>query len=173
MSAIEETHAAEGPGESTQGGIRPSVGDATRPMTLPQLPYGDAVHAELAEWELQPETMEAGADTLVPGGRRELVLRLVWPPGHDDLHPDVRRDGLTITWSHLTGWSARTTAGERLLDVEELAAPAAIAEYALHLAEDGLGYGWVPADTAARWEHADTLAADLAEFDERERRVKR
>ena len=46
-------------GKSTQGSAL-SVGDATRTLTLPHLPYADAVLAALDAAGLQPAAVEAG-----------------------------------------------------------------------------------------------------------------
>lgn len=173
MSAIEETPAAGTAGKDTPGGGQPSGATSTHAGTTgapvyPHLAYGDAVHHELAEWELRPEVMDAVLRARIPGGRRELVLLLMWPADHDDLAEDARPGGLTLAWSHVTGWSVRTTVGGGRLAVDRFAAPAVVAEAALHLAADGLDCGWTPAEDAPRWEHADTLAEACAGFTRQE-----
>uniref|UniRef100_A0AAU2A2E0 Uncharacterized protein n=1 Tax=Streptomyces sp. NBC_00093 TaxID=2975649 RepID=A0AAU2A2E0_9ACTN len=161
MSAIEETDAARTAGKDTRGGLQPSGAASTHTVVaafMPHLPYADAVHAELVEWELHPEALEAGVRAGGPGGR-ELFLRLVWPAGHEDLAESVRPDGLTLAWTHITGWSVHTLDETRLLDVDEFVAPAVLAEYVLHLAEHGLEHDWAPEDPA-RWEYA--LVVEIA-----------
>lgn len=169
MNAIEETDAAGTAGQDTPGGGQPSGAASTHTVTAPapvypHLAYGDEVHRELAAWELRPEVMDAVLRARVPGGRRELVLLLMWPADHDDLAEDVRPGGLTLAWSHVTGWSVRTAIGGGRLNVDRFAAPAVVAEVALHLAADGLDCGWTPGVDAARWEHADALADACAQF---------
>lgn len=154
MSAIEETDTA---GKDTSGGGQPSGAASTHTVVtalLPHLAYGDAVHAEVAEWELHPELMEAGVGVAARSGRPELFLRLIWPAGSIDLGEDVRPDGLTLSWSHITGWSARSGDSGLLLSLHEFAAPPVVAEAALHLVEEGLDCGWTPDPGADRWEHA-------------------
>lgn len=162
MSAIEETSTVGTAGQDIRGGIQsPGTAFAHTAVAafMPHLPYADAVHAELAAWELHPEVLEAGVRAGGPGGQRELFLRLVWPAGHEDLAESVRPDGLTLAWTHITGWSVHTLDEARLLDVDEFVAPAVLAEYVLHLAEHGLDRDWVPEDPA-RWEHA--LVVEIA-----------
>lgn len=172
MSALDETGTV---GKSTQGSGRLPVSDATRRLFMvPQLPYGDAVHAALAAIEVVPDLVETGVRTegIRPGdGRRpryELFLRLEWLPGHDDLVPDdVIADGLIVQWSHLTGWSVRS--GEEydaLEDADPIASPAVVADAALHAAVHGPCCGCERPDPAARWEHALHLDLALARFDE-------
>ncbi|NUS29781.1 MAG: hypothetical protein HOV92_36960 [Streptomyces sp.] len=167
MSALEATSAAAQVGKSTRGGGQPSVGDATRPLTLPHLPYGDAVHAELAVSGLEPDTVEAGVRR-EPGGPQELFLTVSWSPGHPDLYAELWPSGLTLSWSHLTGWSTHDGDTVRVLaDVDALAPPALIADAALHLAVFGLDTVWVP-PVGGRWEHAGVLDGALEEFAARE-----
>lgn len=160
MSAIEETHGAGTAGKDTRGGGQPSGAASTRTLTAvyPHLAYGDEVHRELAAWELRPEVMDAVLRAQVPGGRRELVLLLMWPADHEDLAEDVRPGGLTLAWSPVTGWSVRTAIGNGRLNVDRFAAPTVVAEAALHLAEDGLGCDWTPDPDIPRWDHAEALA---------------
>lgn len=156
MSAVEEDVAGTA-GKDTPGGIQLSGAESTHTVAtapLPHLAYGDAVYVEVAEWELHPELMEAGVGVAARSGRRELFLRLVWPAGSIDLGEGVRPDGLTLAWSHITGWSARSGNGELLLNLHEFAAPPLVAEAGLHLVEDGLDCGWTPGPGADRWEHA-------------------
>lgn len=171
MSAIDETSAAATVGKSTQGGSRPPVGDATRQLPmLPQLPYGDAVHAELLAVATPPAWLEGGVRKGRTGSS-ELFLRAVWPVGAPLLDDEVRRDGLTIAWSHVTGWSAHNALEDCvLLDVDVIAAPALIAHAALHFAEEPLDGGepWTPPDSVGRWSEALYLDIALARFDERE-----
>ncbi|KPC86284.1 hypothetical protein ADL35_12440 [Streptomyces sp. NRRL WC-3753] len=166
MSAIEE-RAAGSTGKSTQSGGRPSVGEATRTLTLPQAPYGDAVHAALAAAGLVPDVMEAGLRSNGPR-RLELFLRMVWLPGHPGL-ADVQHDeGLTVAWSHLAGWSGWVGGYEPvLLDVNELAAPELVADAAEHLAAHGTHRAWVP-PADGRWSDAVYLDIALGRFEERE-----
>jgi len=153
-------------GKDTPGGIQPSGAASTHALAAvyPHLAYGDAVYAEFVAWEMRPEVMDAVLRARVPGGRRELVLLLMWPTGHEDLAEDMRPGGLTLAWSPVTGWSVRTAAQSGRLNVDRLAAPAVVAESALHLFEDGLDSGWTPGEDAARWEHADALAEACAGF---------
>jgi len=172
VSAVEETDAAGTAGKDTSGGGQPSGAASTHAgmavtTVYPHLGYADAVHRELAAWELHPAVVTPGVRTPVPRGSRELVLWLVWPPGHPNLGEDARADGLTLAWSHLTGWCAIVADQDVLLDLDEFAAPAVVAEVALHLAEDGVDCGWTPGEDAARWTHADALADACALFAQR------
>lgn len=169
MTALEETGTA-GPAKSTRGGSRPSVGDATRALTLPQLPYGDAVHAELLAVAMPPAAVETGVRD-GQSGAPELFLRAVWPAGTALLDDRVRGRGLTLAWSHVTGWSAHDAYDTcRLLDVDALADPRLIAHAALHLAEEPLDEGatWEPPPGLDRWSEAVYLDIALAHYDERE-----
>lgn len=168
MSAIEESSPAAVVGKSTQGSELP-VGDATRLLMLPQLPYADAVHAELLAAELTPSAFEAG---LRRGrtGASELYVRAVWPVGAPRLGEAVRPYGLTIAWSHVTGWSAHDIYEHcQLLDVDVLADPRLIAQAAQHLAVESLDGGelWTPASGAGRWSEAVYLDIALCRFEER------
>lgn len=169
MSAIEETGTA-GPVKSTQGSSQLSVGDATRALDVPQLPYGDAVHAELLAVAMPPDAVEAGIRH-GRSGAPELFLRAVWPAGTALLDDRVRGRGLTLAWSHVTGWSAHDAYCIcRLLDVDALADPRLIAHAALHLAEEPLDEGamWAPPPGLGRWSEAVYLDIALAHYDERE-----
>lgn len=169
MSAIEETDTAGTAGKDTRDGIQPSGATSTHTVVaafLLQLAYGVAIHAEFAAWELRPERLDTGVSTAEPGGRRELYLRLIWPAESEDLSEDVRPDGLTLAWSHITGWSAHSGDNELVLHANEFAAPSTVAEIALHLVEDGLDCGWQPAPDAVRWEHADLADLACVLFDE-------
>lgn len=172
MTAIDEARAADGTEKSTRDGSQPSVGDATRAAGLPQLPYGDAVHAALAGAGLVPDTLETGVR--VEGqnygaGRRELFLRLEWLPGHEDLADVHRQAGMTLAWSHLAGgWSFLFGDDLVVLDLDELAAPDLIAEAVLTAAVDGFGMVWTAPPGAARWEYAPELDIALVHFDQRE-----
>ncbi|MCH5677860.1 hypothetical protein [Streptomyces gilvus] len=151
-------------GKSTFGSGQLPVGEATRTLSLPQLPYGDAVHAELTAHGLMPGATEAGVR-----GKSELFLRLSWPPGHQALGEDVDEHGLNLVWSHVTGWSAHDRHGEYLLlDVDVLAAPKVIHEAALEFTQRHLDATWQATDRTARWEHALYLDIALVNFDERE-----
>ncbi|MGW1039359.1 hypothetical protein [Streptomyces sp. NPDC002547] len=167
MSAIDERPAAAAPGKSTHDSSQLSVGEATWALTLPHVLYGDAVHAELTAAGLVPAVLDAGLQT----GRRgagELFLRLVWLPGSRRLGEAARADGLTVAWSHVTGWSAHDRQDRRvLLDVDTLADPALIADAVQHFARHGLARAWV-APFAARWSEAVYLDIALCNFDERE-----
>lgn len=169
MTAIEETR-ADGGGKDIRGGSQPTTDGVHPALPWPHLPYGDAVHATLAEMAMLPDLLETGMRQEFPDFTRELFLRLDWLPGHDDLAPAaVHEDGLTFEWSHLAGWSART--GEELvaLDVDEIADPCLIAEAAMHAALCGLGCACLKApDQHARWEFALELDIALVAFDERE-----
>jgi hypothetical protein len=154
-------------GKSTRNGDQPSVGDATRALTLPQLPYGDAVYAELAAHGLAPEVLETGLRS--KPGLPELYVRLCWTPGHPVLGDAVEPYGLTLAWSHVTGWSAHDChGGHILLDLDVLAAPKAVKEAGEHLARHHLDDAWEPSDRTARWENALYLDIALVHFDERE-----
>jgi hypothetical protein len=170
MTAIERTSAAAEIGKDTGDGTQPSAGDATRSLSLPQLPYGDAVYAELTAAGFRPGTMQAGVQQVEPRKRKsELFLRLSWPPGHPVLGEEVDEHGLTLAWSHVTGWSAHDRHGEcLLLDVDVLAHPKIIHEAALHLTRHHLDATWEPTDRTARWDHAVYLDIALVHFDERE-----
>ncbi|MFE3855268.1 hypothetical protein ACFXPN_29570 [Streptomyces griseorubiginosus] len=169
MTAIDEA-AGVGSGKSTQDSGQLSVGDATWALTLPQLPYADAVHAELLAVAMPPSALEAGVRRGRAGGD-ELFLRAVWPAGTALLGDPVRPYGLTIAWSHVTGWAAHDADGHTLLlDVDVLAAPALIAHAALHLAGQRLdgGESWTPPPGPARWGEAVYLDIALAHYEDRE-----
>ncbi|TQE35446.1 hypothetical protein [Streptomyces ipomoeae] len=173
MSAVEDTqHGGDETGKDTHGGSQPPVGgvhpDPTPAAPWPHLAYGDAVHAALVAEGLRPDVIEAGRRDR--RAERELYLRLVWLPGHEDLEPDLRRDGMVLAWSHLGGWAATTGPGGldmRHLVISDLASPAAVVEAALHLTQDGIDCAWEPADLTARWEYAGELDMALVDFDER------
>ncbi|NUP19847.1 MAG: hypothetical protein HOZ81_27965 [Streptomyces sp.] len=167
MTAIEERHTAA-PGKSTHDSGQLSAGGATRALTLPHLPYADAVHAALRAVEVVPDLVEVGVRTETFDGQRELFARLEWLPGHDDLVPaDVQAAGLVVHWSHLAGWSVCAGADVVVLDADDLADPALIADAALHAAVYGLAEKWV-IPFEARWQYARELDSALVEFDERE-----
>ncbi|MFI7137226.1 hypothetical protein ACIBQ5_05485 [Streptomyces massasporeus] len=156
-------------GKSTQGSSQLSVGEATRILVLPQLPYADAVHAALRTVSLEPACLEAG---LRRGrtGASELYVRAVWPAGSPALARTARDRGLTVAWSHVTGWSAHD-ADEHcaLLDVDALAAPELVADAALHHARHGVveARPWVP-PADGRWSEAVYLDIALAHFEEKD-----
>ncbi|MET8826559.1 hypothetical protein ABZX40_36505 [Streptomyces sp. NPDC004610] len=168
MTAIEESGAAGArSGKSTQDGDQLSVGDATWALTLPHLPYADAVHNAVLARGLVPGAVEAGVREEY-SGRAELYLRLAWPPGHPALAEPVRRDGLTLAWAPLSAWSAHDRHGDEvLLDVPELAAPELIADAAAHYVRHCLSSPWV-VPVQGRWEHAGRLDAALGVHEERE-----
>ena len=172
MSAIDETRTEAAPvGKSTRGSSQLPVGEATRRLFLvPQLPYADAVHFELLSVAMQPACYEAG---LRKGrtGLSELYIRAVWPAGSPLLDDRVRPQGLTIAWSHVTGWSAHDAdEAHLLLAVDPLADPRLIAHAALHLSEEPLtgGRPWTPPAGPARWSEAVYLDLALTKFDDRE-----
>ncbi|MGI5443797.1 hypothetical protein ACQEV4_42595 [Streptomyces shenzhenensis] len=165
MTAIEETR-TDGAGQCTRGSSRLSVDDATRALTLPHLPYGDAVRAALDAVGLWPSAFEAGLRTGRTGAS-ELFLRAVWPAGAPLLGEIARPGGVTVAWSHVTGWSVHNAYEDVvLLDDDALADPAVIADAARHYARHGLDRAWrVPRQ--ARWEYALELDIALVHFDER------
>ncbi|WP_406262516.1 hypothetical protein OIA45_39625 [Streptomyces chartreusis] len=152
--------------EGTRDGSQPSAGGATRALTLPHLPYADAVLAELTLSGLEPDRVDAGVRR-EPGGPRELYVTTVWSPGHPDLDRAAWPDGLTLSWSHLTGWSTHDGDTVRALaDVDALAPPTLIADAVLHLAVHGQGIPWLP-PAGGRWEYAADLDAAIDAFTER------
>ncbi|MEU6491129.1 hypothetical protein ABZ890_12130 [Streptomyces sp. NPDC046984] len=166
MSAIDERPAAAAPRKSTLDS-QLSAGEATWALTLPHLPYGDAIHAALTTAGLVPAVLDAGL-RIGKRGAGELFLRLVWLPGSRRLGEAARADGLTVAWSHVTGWSAHDRQGGRvLLDVDTLADPALITDATQHFARHGLAHGWV-SPFSARWSEAVYLDIALCRFDERE-----
>jgi hypothetical protein len=161
VSAIEETQtAAAGKDTRAAGGVHPAPG-------LPHLPYGDAVHAALAEAGLTPDVVDAGLRTEDPRRGRELFLTLSWLPGHPDVDDRLWPRGMQLAWSHLIGWSAHHDT-VRLLLVDDFAAPALLVDAVEHLATYGLDCGWEPADPRAKWEHARALDLALQAAAERE-----
>lgn len=164
MTAIEETSTTAA-GKSTQDSSQLSVGEATRTLTLPHLPYADAVLNELDAACTPPAHMETGLRDL---RSPELYMRFVWPVGTALLDEDVREAGLTLAWSHITGWSAHNADGaDQLLDLDLLADPRLIALAALDLVEQPL-HAWRPPEgLAGRWSEAVYLDVALGLFDER------
>jgi hypothetical protein len=153
-------------GKSTQDSGKLSVGDATRTLTLPHLPYGDAVLAKLDAARTPPAAVEAGLRSL---RSPELFMRFVWPVGTALLDDGVRDKGLTLAWSHVTGWSAHDAYGAaELLDVDALADPRLIALAALDLVEQEV-HRWRPPEglTGGRWSEAVYLDIALGLFDEK------
>lgn len=152
-------------GKSTQGSSQLSVGEATRTLALPHLPYADAVLAELDAARTPPAAVEAGLRNL---RWPELFMRFVWPVGTALLDDGVRDKGLTLAWSHVTGWSAHNAYGAaELLDVDALADPRLIALAALDLVEQEVRR-WSPPDgLAGRWSEAVYLDVALGLFDEK------
>lgn len=174
MSAVEDTRADDTAGKSTRGGSQPPAGEATPPVPspaiYPHLAYADHVHAELLAAGLQPDFFEAGVRRGTSGGR-ELFIRAVWLPTHPELGDEELTDGLTLVWSHVTGWAACLTSEDapRLLDVDLAAAPRLLADAALHLGARGTGdEEWTPPDGPPRWEHAGVLDVALAAFEDQE-----
>ncbi|MEV6614237.1 hypothetical protein AB0N31_10515 [Streptomyces sp. NPDC051051] len=167
MSAAGQAAVADVSGKSTHDSAL-SVDDATR-ATLPQLPYADAVHGALAELVLLPDTVETGMRIEGDSRRRELFLRLEWLPGHDDLvQPEACASGMTVQWSHLAGWSVAAAGDLVVLDVDELADPAMVAEAAMHAALCGLRCACERAPGQdARWDQAVYLDIALVAYDER------
>lgn len=166
MSAIEETRTAATVGKDTSDGAQLSA--SAGESTLPQLPYADAVHRALCALEVLPDSVETGVRTEIFDGQRELFVRVEWMPGHDDLVPDVLRTaGLTVQWSHLTGWSV--CSGDELaeLAVDDLADPDTIADRCMHAVLCGLGCA-CEKPQSGRWELAAALNAALTAYDERE-----
>lgn len=165
MSALEETSTGQS-GKDIRGGSQPVVDGVHPALPWPHLPYGDAVYAEVSAADPHPpEVLEAG---LRQGAFGALFLRLVWPPGHPGLAEGVRADGLSLVWSHISGWSAHTTLDSRELPVDPFAAPEVLADAALHLCEHGLHCEWTPQAAGERWEHAHGLDVALAAFEDRE-----
>jgi hypothetical protein len=170
MSAIEE-RAAAAPGKSTCDRSQRSVGNATQALTLPQLPYGDAVHAALHAAGIVPDTLEAGCridGSSYGHSRQELFLRLEWLPGHEDLAAPHRATGMGLDWSHLIGWTVRFGDDLVVLDVDELAAPDLLVAAVLEAATEGFDFVWTPPPGAGRWDHALELDIALVNFDDRE-----
>ncbi|MGA5486665.1 hypothetical protein ACPCK1_02690 [Streptomyces pseudogriseolus] len=155
-------------GKSTQDSGQLPPGEATRALSLPQLPYADAVYDALLTAGLQPSAYEAG---LRRGrtGTPELYVRAVWPAGGPALADPARPRGLTIAWSHVTGWAAHDADEQcALLPVDTLAAPELVADAARHYAAHGIdpGHPWGPA-ADGRWADAVYLDIALTRFDER------
>lgn len=168
MSAS-ETCTTDATGKDIHDGSQLSV-DGVHPAPIPPLTsvypsvgYGDAVHAELVASGIAPDVVEAGVRTEQPGGERELFLTVSWLTGHPDLDGV---DQLDLLWSDLTGWVARADGDVHVLAVDDLAAPAVLADAALHLATEGLDSAWTcPADPH-RWEHAPALEVALAAWED-------
>lgn len=157
---------ASADGKCTRDSGPLSVGEATRTLTLPQAPYADAVHAALDAVGMAPAVLEVGLRDTRPR-TPELFLRLVWPAGHAALAEAVTGAGLTLAWSHVTGWSAHNGDGEaELLDVDPLAAPQLLAAAAEVLTAQGLTRWSPPGDAPARWSEAVYLDLALVRFEE-------
>ena len=169
MSALEVVTGEDG--KCTQGGDQPSVGDATRALTLPHLPYADAIHRALTSAGLLPDQVIAGRR--VGGadyhqGPRELVIRLEWWPGHKDLVAGHRKTaGIALEWSHLAGWSLELGADVVHLDVDDIAAPEVLAEAVLEAAVEDDPATWTPPPDAPRWQYALELDIALVHYAER------
>ena len=156
-------------GKSTQDGGKLSVGEATRTLTLPHLPYADAVLAELDDVGMAPAALEVGLRDAKPGSP-VLFLRCVWPVDSPLLADGVRDRGLTLAWSHVTGWSAHNAVGgAELLNVDAIADPRLIGWAVLDLAKQDRDLRWSPPDRAAadRWSEAVYLDVALGLFDEK------
>ncbi|MFF8980212.1 hypothetical protein ACF08A_25795 [Streptomyces cellulosae] len=165
MSTATDTSAT---GKSTRGSGPLSVGEATRTLALPQAPYADAVHAALDAVGMVPAVLEVGLRDTRPR-TPELFLRLVWPAGHAALAEAVTGAGLTLAWSHVTGWSAHNADDEaELLDVDPLAAPQVIAAAAEVLTAQALTRWSPPDDAPTRWAEAVYLDLALVRFEERD-----
>ncbi|MFF0138025.1 hypothetical protein ACFYRN_16510 [Streptomyces sp. NPDC005227] len=171
MTAIEERTTVT-PGKSTHDRTQRSVDEATRTLTLPHLPYADAVVAELDAVCMPPAAVEVGMrDPHM--SHPELFLRAVWPAGASALDERVQDQGLSLSWSHVTGWSAHDADSQCvLLDLDTLADPRLIAHAALHFAEEPLtgGETWTPPPGPDRWAFALELDIALVNFEERETR---
>ncbi|MFE7966941.1 hypothetical protein ACFU0X_28505 [Streptomyces cellulosae] len=155
-------------GKSTRASGQLPPGDATRALSLPQIPYADAVYAALLDVGLQPSAYEAG---LRRGrtGTPELYVRAVWPSGAPALADPARPRGLTVAWSHVTGWAAHDADEQcALLPVDALAAPELVADAARHHAAHGIDpdQPWAPA-ADGRWTDAVYLDIALTRFGER------
>ncbi|MFF6825019.1 hypothetical protein [Streptomyces longwoodensis] len=168
MSAVDEPRRSGGAGGEAGKSIHPmTVDDATRAV-LPQLAYADAVWAAHETLELIPDALETGVRAESPGGGQELFIRLEWLPGHDDLlHPAVRRDGLTVEWSHLAGWIVRSGADVHAPPVDQLAAPEAVAWLSMHAALCRPGCACAKREDSGRWEHAVYLEIAIGHYTER------
>lgn len=163
MSALEGTRTATGAGKDILDGTLPSVDGVHPALPFPHLPYGDAVFAEILDTVPHPpEPYEAGVGW---GTHRVLFLRMVWLPEHPGLGEAARADGLTLRWSHVTGWSAHTAVDSRQLPLGPLAEPVLVADAAQHFARHGLSKEWVE-PFEARWEHAPALDAALTAFED-------
>jgi len=163
MSAVEERLAAV-----TGKSIHLSVDGATR-ATLPHLPYADAIHTALVALGMVPDVLETGVRVETGSPRRLLFLRLEWLPGHDDLVPyAAQAGGLVVEWAHPGGWSARVGDDLTVLDLNEIADPAVVADAAMHSALCGPQCGCERSDGGVRWEHAVYLDIALAAYDERQ-----
>lgn len=172
MTAVDETGTTVG--KSTQGSGQLSPGEATRTLTLPQLPYADAVHAALRAVALTPSAYEAGL-RYGRTGSPELYVRAVWPVDAPLLEAPARRRGLSVAWSHVTGWSVHDADEQRVgLDLNVLAAPELVADAARHHARYGIDAArpWVP-PADGRWSEAVYLDIALSRFEDRPMGVQR
>ncbi|MGC5034138.1 hypothetical protein ACPXCS_06085 [Streptomyces sp. DT190] len=155
-------------GKSTQGSSQLSVGEATRTLAVPQAPYADAITAALDAVSMPPAALEIGLRR-VRTGASELYLRAVWPADSPALAAPARAHGLTVAWSHVTGWSVHDAEENcALLDVDALAAPELVADAARHHARHGIDEArpWVP-PADGRWSEAVYLDVALGLFDEK------
>ncbi|MEU5111677.1 hypothetical protein AB0G64_09275 [Streptomyces longwoodensis] len=165
MSAIDEPRAA---GSEAGKSIRPMTVDEATRAVLPQLAYADAIWARHRDLEMVPDALETGVRREALGGDQELFIRLEWLPGHDDLvHPAVRRDGLTVEWSHLAGWMVRSGADVHAPAVDKLAAPRAVGVLSMHGGLCRPGCTGAEQRAADRWEHAVYLEIALGHYAER------
>jgi hypothetical protein len=162
---VTATEPAQQRGKCTQGTL--SVGEATRTLTRPQAPYADAITAALDAVSMPPASLEIGLRTGRTGAC-ELYAHAVWPVDSPTLAAPARARGLTLAWSHVTGWSVRDTQeNHALLDIDPLAAPELVADAARHHARHGIdqAHPWVP-PADGRWSEAVYLDIALALFEE-------
>ena len=93
----------------------------------------------------------------------------MWPAGSPGLTDAARARGLTLAWSHVTGWSVHDAEENcALLDVDALAAPELVADAARHHTRHGVDEArpWVP-PVDGRWSEAVYLDIALGLFDEK------
>lgn len=161
MTAVDESTAPAGAGKCTCG--QTPVGEATRArlirdLTLPQAPYADAVVRALDAAGVPPEVFEVGLRDLRAS---VLYMRAVWPAGSEVLARDVRDGGLTLAWSHVTGWAVHDADGaSEILGLDVIAAPDLVAEAARRCAGHGAASARLLPPDHRRW--ADALYLDIA-----------
>ncbi|HET9381487.1 MAG TPA: hypothetical protein VFP69_11735 [Streptomyces sp.] len=161
MTAVDESSVPAGAGKCTRG--QTPVGEATRAclirdLTLPHLPYADAVVAALDAAGVPPAVVESGLrDLRAP----VLFVRAVWPAGSEVLAEGVRDRGLTLAWSHVTGWSVHDADGTAaLLGLDVIAAPELVADAARCCAGHGVDAARRLPPASGRW--ADAVYLDIA-----------